>query len=50
MDYWQLRAVELVDPRSYYGKPWNDLTYNQQVLLLAYSQLRMLEKAGPEDE
>jgi hypothetical protein len=50
LDYWQLRAVETVDPRSYFGRPWRDLTYLEQVLLMAYSQLRMQEKAGPQDE
>lgn len=50
MEYWQLRAIELVDPRSYFGKPWCDLTYKQQIDLLAYAILRMEEKAPEDDE
>jgi hypothetical protein len=39
----------MVDPRSYYGRPWNELQYHEQVELMAYTILRMEEKV-PEDE
>jgi hypothetical protein len=45
-----LRAVETVDPRSYYGRPWNELTYREQVELMAFSILRMEEKVPEEDD
>ena len=49
--YWELRAVETVDPRGFFGRCWKDLTYAEQVLLIAYTTLRMEEKAGNlEDE
>ena len=48
--YWELRAVETVDPRSFYGRCWRDLTYAEQVLLIAFATLRMEEKAGSLDD
>lgn len=49
MEYWELRAVELIDPRSFYGRPWNELTYREQVGLISYALIRMEEKSGSDD-
>ncbi len=40
-----LRAVERVDPRAVHGRSWNDLTYCEQIELLAFSDLRFREEA-----
>lgn len=45
-----MRAVAECDPRSLHGKAWSELTYEQQIELMAYCQLRMEERAGPEEE
>lgn len=50
LEYWQLRAVQTLDPRSFFGRPWNELTYTEQVKLIAFSTLRMEEEANIDDE
>lgn len=49
-----MRAVEMVDPVSFYGRPWGALVREEQLALIAYAQVRMSEvaprRAAEEDD
>lgn len=45
-----LRAIERVDPRAVFGRPWGELSGPEQIELLAYASLRAAEDGGCYEE
>jgi hypothetical protein len=41
-----LRACERMDPRAFFGKPWNALSCSEQLELLGYHAQRVHEEVS----